>query len=237
MDKKEFIYEGKAKRVFTTESPDHAIVEYKDDATAFDGTKKGTIETKGVVNNRMSALLFKYLEAQGIPTHFEELMDDRHMLVKRVDIVPIEVIVRNTVAGSLSKRLGIEEGYKLQKTIVELYYKNDDLHDPMINEYHALAMGWATEKEMDTMKSMALAINSHLQPYFAKVNIELVDFKLEFGRFKDQIILADEISPDTCRLWDADTKEKLDKDRFRRDLGKEKEAYHEVLSRLEGGKN
>ncbi|MGE5405490.1 MAG: phosphoribosylaminoimidazolesuccinocarboxamide synthase [Candidatus Saccharibacteria bacterium] len=234
LEKRDFIYEGKAKRLYTTDDPELAIVEYKDDATAFDGTKRGTIESKGVVNNKTSALLFAYLEKQGIETHMHEYIDERHMVVKRVEIVPVEMVVRNTVAGSLSKRLGIEEGVKLPKTIVEMYYKNDDLHDPMINEDHAVALDWATREELAEMKAMALKINGLLVPFFAKANLDLIDYKLEFGRFKGRIILADEISPDTCRLWDIDTKEKLDKDRFRRDLGKEKEAYQEVLRRLEG---
>ncbi|MGE5372073.1 MAG: phosphoribosylaminoimidazolesuccinocarboxamide synthase [Solirubrobacterales bacterium] len=236
MDKKEFIYEGKAKRLYTTEDPSLAIVEYKDDATAFDGTKRGTIESKGVVNNRMSALLFDFLRGQGIDSHFVKLIDDRHMIVRRVEIVPVEVVVRNTVAGSLSKRLGIEEGVVLPKPILELYFKNDDLHDPMVNDDHILTFGWATAEELAAIKGLASRINALLKPYFAAANLELVDYKLEFGRFNGSIILADEISPDTCRLWDIDTKEKLDKDRFRRDLGKEKEAYQEVLRRLEGGK-
>ncbi|MGE5416160.1 MAG: phosphoribosylaminoimidazolesuccinocarboxamide synthase [Acidobacteriota bacterium] len=236
MEKRDFIYEGKAKRLYTTDDPELAIVEYKDDATAFDGTKRGTIESKGMVNNKTSALLFAHLEQQGIITHMHEYIDERHMVVKRVDIVPVEMVVRNTVAGSLSKRLGIDEGVKLPKTIVEMYYKNDDLHDPMINEDHAVALDWATRDELAEMKEMALKINQLLIPFFAKANLDLIDYKLEFGRFKGKIILADEISPDTCRLWDIDTKEKLDKDRFRRDLGKEKEAYLEVLRRLEGVK-
>ncbi|MGE5396203.1 MAG: phosphoribosylaminoimidazolesuccinocarboxamide synthase [Chitinophagales bacterium] len=235
VDKKDFIYEGKAKRVYTANAPGLAIVEYKDDATAFDGTKRGTIQSKGVVNNRVSAILFKYLERQGIPTHLEEQIDDRHMLVKLVEIVPVEVIVRNTVAGSLAKRLGLDEGTGLKEAIVELYYKNDDLHDPMVNDDHVLVMEWATREELDKMKKLALDINRHLLSVFAGVGINLVDFKLEFGRWQGDIVLADEISPDTCRLWDSETGEKLDKDRFRRDLGGEQEAYLEVLARLEGG--
>jgi len=232
--KKEFIYEGKAKRVYTSESPDLAVVEYKDDATAFDGTKRGTIQSKGVANNRISSLVFRYLEREGIPTHFEDMIDDRHMLVKRVEIVPVEVVVRNTVAGSLAKRLGLEEGTRLPRAIVELYYKSDELHDPMINDDHVLALNLASAEELESMRRMALEINSHLVPFFARVNIDLIDFKLEFGRFQGKIILADEISPDTCRFWDINTGEKLDKDRFRRDLGGEREAYLEVLARLEG---
>lgn len=236
MEQKDFIYEGKAKRVYTTDNPDLAIVAYKDDATAFDGTKRGTIESKGVVNNKMSALLFAYLEQNGVITHFEELLDDRRMLVKKVEIIPVELVVRNTVAGSLSKRLGIDEGVVLPRTLIELYYKDDDLHDPMVNDEHVTILNWAAAEELAAMKATAYRINELLKPYFARVNLELVDYKLEFGRFKGQVILADEISPDTCRLWDVDTKEKLDKDRFRRDMGKEKEAYQEVLRRLEGGK-
>lgn len=234
MEIKDFIYEGKAKRLYTTSDPELAVVEYKDEATAFDGTKKGTISDKGIANNKISSLVFSYLEEQGIPTHFVRLIDERHMLVKRVDIIPVEIVVRNTVAGSLAKRLGLAEGEKLRRPVVEMYYKNDELHDPMVNEDHILAMGWATEEEIASMKKLALKVNECLVPYFADIGIELVDFKLEFGRYRDQVILADEISPDTCRFWDIKTKEKLDKDRFRRDLGKEREAYLEVLARLEG---
>ncbi len=236
MKKKDFIYEGKAKRVYTTESPDLAIVEYKDDATAFDGTKRGTIKSKGIINNLMSAMIFEQMEEAGIPTHFAKLLDDRNMLVKWVQIIPIEVVVRNIVAGSLSKRLGLEEGTHLSQRVIELYYKNDELHDPMINEDHVQAMNLASYDELAVIRNMAININEFLVPFFARANLHLVDFKLEFGRYKGQIILADEISPDTCRLWDAETAEKLDKDRFRRDLGGEMEAYLEVLNRLKGAR-
>lgn len=236
MEKREFLYEGKAKRIYATDDPELVLIEYKDDATAFDGTKRGTIESKGVVNNRMSAQLFQHLEQNGIPTHFVRLLDDRCMLVKKVEIVPVEVVVRNTVAGSLAKRLGLEEGIRLPRPVLELYYKNDDLHDPMVNDDHVTIFGWATAEELKQIKELALRINDVLKPYMARINIELVDYKLEFGRCKGEVILADEISPDTCRLWDVDTGEKLDKDRFRRDLGKEKDAYLEVLRRLEGVK-
>ncbi|NLB18773.1 MAG: phosphoribosylaminoimidazolesuccinocarboxamide synthase, partial [Syntrophomonadaceae bacterium] len=222
--------------VYTTESPDLAIVEYKDDATAFDGTKRGTIKSKGIINNFMSAMIFEQLEEAGIPTHFERCLDDRNMLVKWVQIIPIEVVVRNIVAGSLSKRLGLEEGTHLSQRVIELYYKNDELHDPMINEDHVQAMNLASYDELAVIRNMAININEFLVPFFARANLHLVDFKLEFGRYKGQIILADEISPDTCRLWDAETAEKLDKDRFRRDLGGEMEAYLEVLNRLKGAR-
>jgi phosphoribosylaminoimidazole-succinocarboxamide synthase len=213
-----------------------AVVEYKDDATAFDGTKRGTITSKGIANNRISTIIFNRLHEEGIPTHFEKWLDERHMLVKWVKIVPVEVVVRNVVAGSLAKRLGLEEGSRLGRTIIELYYKDDDLHDPMINDDHVMAMDLATAEELKTMKEMAARINDILVHFFEKIGIVLVDFKLEFGRFQGGIILADEVSPDTCRFWDKDTGEKLDKDRFRRDLGGETEAYLEVLSRLEGAK-
>lgn len=210
------------------------LVSYKDDATAFNGIKKGTILGKGVVNNRCSNHLFKMLESKGIPTHYVEEINDRETFVKKVKIVPLEVIVRNIAAGSLSKRLGIPEGTKLAKTVLEFSYKNDDLGDPMINDYHVFAMELATEDELDTIKSYALKINEILTDYLKDINIELIDFKLEFGRYKGQIILADEISPDTCRFWDSKTGEKLDKDRFRRDMGGVEEAYQEVLARLMG---
>jgi len=234
MEKRDFLYEGKAKKIWSTDDPKLVVVEYKDDATAFDGAKKGVIESKGVLNNRISGHLFAFLAAKGIPTHFEKLLDDRHMLVRRLDIIPVEVVVRNVVAGSLAKRLGLSEGTSLKRPIIEMYYKNDELHDPMINEYHALAMGWATEDELTQMKSLAFEINELLVPYFRRVNVDLVDFKLEFGRFEGRVLLGDEISPDTCRFWDADTGEKLDKDRFRRDLGKEREAYEEIWQRIKG---
>ncbi len=234
MERTTQLYEGKAKKVYLTDNDDVVLVSYKDDATAFNGIKKGTILGKGVVNNRCSNHLFKMLESKGIPTHYVEEINDRETFVKKVKIVPLEVIVRNIAAGSLSKRLGIPEGTKLAKTVLEFSYKNDDLGDPMINDYHVFAMELATEDELDTIKSYALKINEILTDYLKDINIELIDFKLEFGRYKGQIILADEISPDTCRFWDSNTGEKLDKDRFRRDMGGVEEAYQEVLARLMG---
>lgn len=230
----EMLYEGKAKKVYATEDADIVMVQYKDDATAFNGLKKGTITGKGVVNNRCSNHLFQMLEKKGIPTHFVEQVSDRETLVKKVEIVPIEVIVRNIAAGSLSKRLGIPEGTKLAKTVLEFSYKNDDLGDPMINEYHALAMELASKEELDKIADYSFKVNEYLSEYLKDLNIELIDFKLEFGRFHNEIILADEISPDTCRFWDTVTKEKLDKDRFRRDMGGVEEAYQEVLKRMMG---
>ena len=235
MEKTTQMYEGKAKKVFATTDPDLCIVSYKDDATAFNGLKKGTILGKGAINNRVTNHLMKLVEKNGIPTHLVEELNDRETLVKRVQIVPLEVIVRNIAAGSLSKRLGLPEGTKLGKTVLEYCYKDDDLGDPMVNEYHIQAMGWATEAEMETIASYALKINQVLADYLKDVNIELIDFKLEFGRTKEgQIVLADEISPDTCRFWDMTTHEKLDKDRFRRDLGGVEDAYQEILRRLLG---
>ena len=234
--KKEQLYEGKAKKVFATNDPDVVLVSYKDDATAFNGLKKGTIQGKGVVNNICSNHLFKMLEGKGIETHYIEEISDTDTLVKKVAIVPIEVIVRNIAAGSLSKRLGIEEGTVLPSTVLEFCYKNDDLGDPMINDYHALAMNLATEEELEIIKKTSFAVNDALRAYLKDINIDLIDFKLEFGRYKGKIILADEISPDTCRFWDTVTREKLDKDRFRRDLGGVEDAYKEVLSRLMGKK-
>lgn len=229
----EQLYEGKAKKVFKTSDDALYMVEYKDDATAFNGEKRGTIEGKGVINNKMSAMLFKELEKQGIETHLVEFVDDTHQLVKRVEIVPLEVIARNVIAGSLSKRVGRPEGEVLPQPILEFSYKNDDLGDPMINRFHATALGLATDEEIDNIIAQALKINELLQAIFDKANLVLVDFKLEFGRTPDgKIILADEISPDTCRLWDKDSHEKLDKDRFRRDLGGVEEAYIEVYNRL-----
>lgn len=232
MEKLEMLYEGKAKKVFKTDNPERYIIEYKDDATAFNGQKKGSISKKGVINNNMSALLFKVLEEKGIPTHFEELLSEREMLVKEVDILPIEVIVRNIVAGSLAKRIGVKEGTELDTTIIEFCYKDDDLNDPMINEYHIEALKLASQQDLEEIKKYALEINNILKKYFLDKKIKLVDFKLEFGKHNGKVILADEISPDTCRLWDADTNEKLDKDRFRRDLGNVEGAYKEVLKRL-----
>ncbi len=229
----EQLYEGKAKKVFKTSDDALYMVEYKDDATAFNGEKRGTIEGKGVINNKVSAMLFRELEKDGVETHLVEYIDDTHQLVKRVEIVLLEVICRNVIAGSLAKRVGREEGEVLPKPILEFSYKNDDLGDPMINRYHATALGIATDEEIDNIVAQAFKINELLKDIFDKANLVLVDFKLEFGRTPDgKIILADEISPDTCRLWDKDTHEKLDKDRFRRDLGGVEEAYIEVYNRL-----
>ena len=237
MEKKEQLYEGKAKKVFSTNDPDLVIVDYKDDATAFNGLKKGTIAGKGVINNKMSNLMFKLMEQHGIPTHLVEELSDRETLVKKVQIVPLEVIIRNTAAGSMSKRLGIPEGTKLACPVLEFSYKNDDLGDPMINDYHALAMELATKEEIETIKNMAFAIDEIMIEFFKKMNINLIDFKLEFGRLPDgTIVLADEISPDTCRFWDSNTNEKLDKDRFRRDMGGVEDAYQEVFKRLSENK-
>ena len=231
-EKKEQLYEGKAKKVFATSDPDIVLVAYKDDATAFNGLKKGTIVGKGVVNNRMSNHMFRLLEKAGVPTHYVEELSDRETLVKKVQIVPLEVIIRNVAAGSMSKRLGIPEGTALKCPVLEFSYKNDDLGDPMINTYHALAMGLATREEIDRIAELSFKVNAYMIDYFKGRNIDLIDFKLEFGRFKGQIILADEISPDTCRFWDSTTKEKLDKDRFRRDMGGVEEAYAEMMKRL-----
>ncbi|HIY97605.1 MAG TPA: phosphoribosylaminoimidazolesuccinocarboxamide synthase [Candidatus Borkfalkia excrementigallinarum] len=228
------LYEGKAKKVFATDDPDVVIVDYKDDATAFNGLKKGTIAGKGVINNRMSNMMFKIMEQHGIPTHLVEELSDRETAVKKVQIVPLEVIIRNTAAGSFSKRYGVPEGKKLPVTVLEFSYKNDDLGDPLINDYHALAMELATPEEIETIKKMAFKVNDIMKEFFKTLNIDLIDFKLEFGRFKGQIILADEISPDTCRFWDMTTGEKLDKDRFRRDMGGVEDAYKEIFARLTG---
>lgn len=232
MEKKELLYEGKAKKVYTTEDPDVLIVDYKDDATAFNGLKKGTIVGKGVVNNRMTNKVFQILESKGVPTHLVEELSDRETAVKKVEIVPLEVIIRNVAAGSFSKRLGVEEGTKFSAPTLEFSYKNDDLGDPLINDYFAIAMNLATREEIETITKYAFKVNEVLKEYFLQANIELIDFKIEFGRYHGQIILADETSPDTCRLWDATTHEKLDKDRFRRDLGNVEEAYNEVFKRL-----
>ena len=235
MEKSTQMYEGKAKKVFATENPDYCIVSYKDDATAFNGLKKGTILGKGAINNRVTNHLMRLLEKNGVPTHLVEELNDRETVVKKVQIVPLEVIVRNIAAGSLSKRLGIPEGVKMQCTVLEYCYKDDDLGDPMVNEYHILAMEWATKEELDLIASYSFKINKILSDYLREANIELIDFKLEFGKTPDgTIVLADEISPDTCRFWDASTHEKLDKDRFRRDLGGVEDAYQEILRRLLG---
>ena len=220
------------KKVFATDDPDIVIVDYKDDATAFNGLKKGTIAGKGVINNKMSNMMFRIMEQHGIPTHYVEELSDRETAVKKVQIVPLEVIIRNTAAGSFSKRYGVPEGKKLPVTVLEFSYKNDDLGDPLINDYHALAMELATPEEIETIKKMAFKVNDIMKEFFKTLNIDLIDFKLEFGRFKGQIILADEISPDTCRFWDMTTGEKLDKDRFRRDMGGVEDAYKEVFARL-----
>ena len=235
LEKKEQVYEGKAKKVFSTEDPELFIVSYKDDATAFNGVKKGTILGKGAINNRVTNHLMKLLEKEGIPTHFVEELNDRETVVRKVKIVPLEVIVRNIAAGSLSKRLGLPEGTKMKSTVLEYCFKNDELGDPMVNEYHILAMEYCTKEELDLIAGYSLKINRILGEYLKECGIELIDFKLEFGRTSDgRIILADEISPDTCRFWDVKTHEKLDKDRFRRDLGGVEDAYREILRRLLG---
>lgn len=237
VQQKDIIYEGKAKKVYNTDNNDLVIVSYKDDATAFNGVKRGTIVGKGVINNRMSNLLFQMLEAKGIPTHYVEEINERETIVRKVEIVKVEVIVRNIAAGSISKRLGLPEGTPLNTTVLEYSYKDDDLGDPMINDYHIAALGIATKEEMDTIAEYALKVNEIMIEFFKELGIKLIDFKLEFGRFKGEIILADEISPDTCRFWDAKTNEKLDKDRFRRNLGNVEEAYEEVFRRLTNGEN
>ncbi len=235
MEKTIQMYEGKAKKVYATNDENYCIVSYKDDATAFNGLKKGTILGKGAINNRVTNHLMKLLEKNGIPTHFVEELSDRETVVKKVTIVPLEVIVRNIAAGSLAKRLGLAEGTKMKSTVLEYCYKDDELGDPMINEYHILAMEFATKEEIDLIAKYSFKINEILSNYLKDANIELIDFKLEFGKTADgQIVLADEISPDTCRFWDTVTGEKLDKDRFRRDLGNVEDAYQEVLKRLMG---
>ena len=232
LKKGKMIYEGKAKKIYRTEDPDLYIQHFKDDATAFNAKKRGTIVNKGVMNNRISERLFTMLETKGVPTHFVERTSDRDMVVRKLDIVPIEVVIRNIIAGSMSKRLGITEGTKAKKPILEFYYKNDALDDPLVNDDTAIALGWATAAEVAQIKSMARKVNSELKKFFDKRGIILVDFKLEFGRNKGRILLGDEICPDTCRLWDKKTMEKMDKDRFRRDLGKIEEAYQEVCKRV-----
>lgn len=234
--KQQPIYEGKAKQIFTTTNPDELLVYFKDDATAFNGEKRGTIINKGVLNNKISTFFFDLLAKQGIPHHFVRMLSDREMLVKRLDILKVEVVVRNITAGSLAKRIGWEEGKKLPTTVLEMYYKNDDLGDPLINEYHIQAMGLATPEQVAKMSEYALKINEILSDYLKAKKLELIDFKLEFGVHKGEVLLGDEISPDTCRFWDSETGEKLDKDRFRRDLGNVEEAYHEILYRLTGEK-
>lgn len=232
MKKLEQLYEGKAKKVFATEDPDVVIVDYKDDATAFNGEKKGTIVGKGVINNRMTNYIFQVLEKEGVPTHYLEELSDRETAVKKVEIVPLEVIVRNVAAGSFSKRLGVEEGKKFLAPTLEFSYKNDELGDPLINDYFAIALGLSTREEIDKITEYAFKVNDVLKKFFEEAGIELIDFKIEFGRFHGEVILADEISPDTCRLWDINTREKLDKDRFRRDMGNVEEAYREVFRRI-----
>ena len=229
------LYEGKAKKVYATENPELYIVSYKDDATAFNGMKKGTIAGKGVINNRVTNYMMQMLEKNGVPTHFVEEISDSETVVKKVQIVPLEVIIRNISAGSFSKRYGVEEGIVFEQPTIEFSYKNDDLGDPLINEYHALALKLATREEIDTIKTLAFRTNELMKDFFKKINVDLVDFKLEFGRLSDgTIVLADEISPDTCRFWDSRTHEKLDKDRFRRDLGNVEGAYQEMMRRILG---
>ncbi len=233
MEKGQQLYEGKAKKVFATTDPDCCIVSYKDDATAFDGTKRGTIVGKGVVNNQMSNMLMQMLEHKGVPTHFISELNQRETLVRKVSIIPLEVIIRNVSAGSFAQRYGVEEGIVFDAPTIEFSYKNDDLHDPLINEYHALALKLATKEEIDTIKTLAFQVNDILKAFMKTLNVDLIDFKLEFGRSSDgSILLADEISPDTCRFWDSTTHEKLDKDRFRRDLGGVEDAYQEMMRRL-----
>ena len=235
IEKKEQLYEGKAKKVYATNDPDLVIVDYKDDATAFNGEKKGTISGKGVINNKMTNFMFKMLEKEGVPTHLVEEISDRETIVKKVSIVPLEVIIRNVAAGSFSKRMGVEEGKQLLCPILEFSYKNDDLGDPFINDYYALALGIATQEDIDTISKYAFKVNEFMVKFFKGLNIDLIDFKIEFGKTSDgTIILADEISPDTCRFWDSTTHEKLDKDRFRRDMGGVEEAYQEIMKRLMG---
>ena len=235
MEKRAQMYEGKAKKVYATDDPTMVIVSYKDDATAFNGLKKGTIAGKGVINNKMSNFLMQILEKEGVKTHFVEELSERETLVKKVSIVPLEVIIRNISAGSFAKRYGVEEGVVFDAPTIEFSYKNDDLGDPLLNEYHALALKLATKAEIEQIKSMAFQVHATLKEYFKKLNVTLVDFKLEFGKTVDgEIVLADEISPDTCRFWDSTTGEKLDKDRFRRDLGGVEGAYQEMMRRLMG---
>jgi len=234
MEKKNMIYEGKAKKVFATDNEKLLIVEYKDDATAFDGTKRGTILGKGIINNKMTNIIMKYLAENGIENHFVEELSDRETVVKRVSIVPLEVIVRNVAAGHFSKNFNVAEGTDFKSPTLEFSYKNDELHDPLMNSYHAVAIGVASKEEIDFISEQAFKINELLKKFFASIGIRLIDFKIEFGRCGDKIILADEISPDTCRLWDIETNEKLDKDRFRRDLGNVEEAYQEVWRRING---
>ncbi len=234
MEKLEMLYEGKAKKVYKTDDEKKYIVDYKDDATAFNGEKRGSVSDKGVVNNIMSSIIFQELETKGIPTHFEELLSERESLVKAVKILPLEVIVRNVAAGSMAKRYGVEEGTPLKEIVFEFCLKDDDLGDPMMNEYHVYALDLATKEQVETIKSYTFKINEIMKAYFLEKGLKLIDFKLEYGLYDGQVILADEISPDTCRLWDVKTNKKMDKDRFRRDLGDVEETYQEVLSRIRG---
>lgn len=233
MEKLEMMYEGKAKKIYATDKEDEVIVYYKDDATAFNGEKKGQIEDKGVLNNAITSMIFEMLNENGIKTHFIKKLNEREQLCKKVEIVPLEVIVRNVAAGSMAKRLGLQEGFELKTTVFELSYKDDSLGDPLINDYHAVGIGATTFEELNKIYEMTAKINEILKEFFIKQNIRLIDFKLEFGRYNGEILLADEISPDTCRFWDATTGEKLDKDRFRRNLGNVKDAYVEILNRMQ----
>ncbi len=232
MKKGDAFYEGKAKILYATDDPDLIIQYFKDDATAFNAQKRGTIREKGIMNNKISEILFKYLEAEGVPTHFVQRLSDREMLVRRLQIIPVEVIVRNLIAGSLAKKLGLDEGASLSPPVLEHCYKNDSLGDPMVNEFHIRALGWATDGELKQIEAIAFRVNSLLKEFFDRRNLILVDFKLEFGRHHGKVVLGDEICPDTCRLWEKGSLEKLDKDRFRRDLGKVEEAYQEVCRRV-----
>lgn len=232
MQKGNKIYEGKAKILYETDNADSLIQYFKDDATAFDATKRGTIVDKGICNNKISSRMFQYLEEEGVPTHFEKLLSEREMLVKRVQIIPVEVTIRNIVAGGMSKSLGLKEGIVLKQPVLEYHYKNDSLHDPLINKYHIFALGLATPDELKEIDELSFKVNGKLSVFFSRLGIDLVDFKLEFGRFKGEIFLADEISPDTCRLWEKETGRKMDKDRFRRDLGHIEETYQEVTKRI-----
>ncbi len=235
MEKKELLYEGKAKKVYATDDPEVLLVDYKDDATAFNGLKKGTIAGKGAINNRVTNYMMQILEKEGVKTHLVKELSARETLVKKVSIVPLEVIIRNISAGSFAKRYGVEEGIVFAEPTIEFSYKNDDLGDPLINDYHALALGLATKEEIETIKAMAFKVNAVMKKFFKNLKVDLVDFKLEFGRLSDgTIVLADEISPDTCRFWDSETHEKLDKDRFRRDLGNVEDAYNEMMKRILG---
>lgn len=232
MNRREKLYEGKAKIIYKTDDPDHLIAYFKDDATAFDATKKGTIKEKGVINNEISSRIFQLLTENKIPNHFVKKLSDREMLIKKMDMLPLEILVRNVVAGSLAKRMGLEEGTPLKRTILEYCYKDDSLHDPQINEDHILVFDFCTDQELINIKNIALKINDVLVPYFDSLGIRLIDYKLEFGRFKGETYLGDEITPDSCRLWDKKTNKKLDKDRFRFDLGEVEEAYKTVLAKV-----